>query len=750
MPRLQQNENIIPKGVYMNKIKIASLSAAALMLFTTTACSFVGTAPSTSTSSTSSESDSYAEWLDTRLGENVGKVTLGVGSDAEYGIDMSNFEDDGYIIRKVGDEVLLFGKTGDGLDRAVRKYAKNVETGTEVENVTYHEGNRIEKLTLFGVDISEFTVVVPEENNPNMVFAKDELVRLIQKACGVTLPVIIGESSAGHQIIFKFSDNEELRTEGYRYYEENGNLVLEGAPARGCMNAVYRFLQNECGWDNLIYGNSRLREADLVAVPAGVDKTEIPRLDYVKPYTFYWFSNVKNDRTSIGDSSVQNSYGPIREACHGMQNFRWNAGQTHEFFQPCFTNSNVFDDVYESITNYIDARIAKGETPGVEFKDIDIAMGDNNVFCYCKDCSDVLRYDKSNSGAVVQFANKLGEALEERYTGAHLYIKIFAYFSAKKPPEVTKCNEYVHVTYCSNGNCANHPFDGSKCSIKNDNSFFSNDNHLDDEWLRRWLEVCDNVYVWTYALDSTLQQYTILGNILPDFRYFEEVGVTGMFCEIESYLFGIKRIEQNLMVETNWQRNMTDAEYEEYLCRQLEIEYGEGWRYIRAYIDMWLEAQAKVDYFHCWFWTSTVAPDPIYNEKYMSENYEEMVALLEKAISLADSADQQMRCEMLSCHVYYEACFSTYFRAYDADDTATIDKLSAYYDHVISIIRKYGFNPKKLQSISTLSISLNLEDAAWLEWISVRDRLTDPGVEQREMPEKYRDAEIDIDGTEIG
>ena len=729
-------------------MRIKQTLAAFLTLASVLSCAACGSqsSSSTRTSSTSSDSDSYAKWLDDRLGDNVGKVTIGVGNDAKYGIDMSDFEDDGYIIRNIGTETLIFGKTDSGLDRAVRKYAKNIEAGTAIENVTFHEGTRIEKLTLFGTDISEFTVVVPEENNENMKFAKDELVRLIKKACGVTLPVVFGESSAEHQIAFRFTDNSDLCEAGYRYYEDDGNLILEGAVDRGCMNAVYRFLQNECGWDNLMSGNSRLNEADLVAVPAGINKTETPLFDFFYPYTSgFWFSRVNNDKRS--PTRAQSSYGPIEHACHGLQNYRWNNGESHQYFQPCFTDESVFEAVYDSVTRYINSRIAGGETPGVEFKDIDIAMGDNDSFCMCKNCSDVLRYDKSNAGAMVQFANRLGEELEAAYPGAHLYIKVFAYFSAKKPPAVTTGNEYLHVTYCSNGNCANHPFDGSKCSVSDDNGFSGNENHQDAEWVERWAVVTDNLYLWTYAMDSGLHQYTIIQNILPDFRYFKKLGVTGLFCEMESSPFGIKRIEENLMSEVSWNSEMTDEEYEDFLCRELEIEYGEGWRYIRAYIDMWIEAQAKVDYFHCWVWAGNATPFPLYNEKFLSENYEKMIALFEKAISLADNADQQMRCEMLSCHVYYEACFSTYFRAYDANDTATIEQLSAYYDHMVSIIRKYGLNLDRIPSVSTISIKDNLEDSAWIDWLPRRDRLTDPDATQREIPEKYRPAETDSETT---
>ena len=148
---------------------------------------------------TSSDARANAEWLDNRLDEIPDDVVIGIGSDEEYGIDMSDFEDDGYILREMGGEVLIFGASADGLDRAVRKYAKAAEANATSElDEVYHEGYRIEKLTVAGRDISEYTVVyekdgeisIPRESGitrGNAEYAAGELVRLIEEACGAHL-----------------------------------------------------------------------------------------------------------------------------------------------------------------------------------------------------------------------------------------------------------------------------------------------------------------------------------------------------------------------------------------------------------------------------------------------------------------------------------------------------------------------------------------------------------------------------------
>ena len=54
----------------------------------------------------------------------------------------------------------------------------------------YHEGYRIERLTLAGNDISEYKIEYPAEHNENMMFAISEFTRLVKQACGAVSLVI--------------------------------------------------------------------------------------------------------------------------------------------------------------------------------------------------------------------------------------------------------------------------------------------------------------------------------------------------------------------------------------------------------------------------------------------------------------------------------------------------------------------------------------------------------------------------------
>ena len=200
----------------------------------------------------SSEADTYASWLTKRLGDSLeNSVYLALGNDS--GIDLSNFENDGYVIRTDGASTVIAGKTASGLDMAVRKYANEVDAGrADALDIAYHEGNRIDELRLAGTNIAEYAIEYPTEHNENMLYAISQFQMLIKKATGVELSSSEGITDRKYAIEFRFTDDGSLRDDGYRYFFEGDSLIIEGGSEDGCLNGVYRFLEHELNWECLI------------------------------------------------------------------------------------------------------------------------------------------------------------------------------------------------------------------------------------------------------------------------------------------------------------------------------------------------------------------------------------------------------------------------------------------------------------------------------------------------------------------
>ncbi|MBE6707711.1 MAG: hypothetical protein E7578_00540 [Ruminococcaceae bacterium] len=87
----------------------------------------------------SSEAIDCREWLYDRLDVIPHDIVLGIGDNDDYDVDMTSFENDGYIIKRHKDQIVIFGKTVDALYLACERYAVCVELTGDCKNFVYHD-----------------------------------------------------------------------------------------------------------------------------------------------------------------------------------------------------------------------------------------------------------------------------------------------------------------------------------------------------------------------------------------------------------------------------------------------------------------------------------------------------------------------------------------------------------------------------------------------------------------------------------
>lgn len=639
----------------------------------------------------SSDAEDYAVWLTDRVGELPDKVVMGTGS--SLGFDMSDFEDNGYIIRKRGDETIICAKSAEGLDLAVRKYALSRDAGVACADTVYHEGYRIEKLSIADADISNFTVFYPEDANENMKFAVSEFRRLIKKACGVELPAVKGEASGEYTVEFKFNDDPQLKNDGFVYSVNGTHLTFEGAVKRGSMYAVWRFLEKELGWDGLIYGNSVLAEADSLNIPDGLYKTETPAFEYLNMWGNFW-GKFENDKAT--PNKAQNSYGVMEEAHHGMYVHKFCDANTNQE-QICYTDEGRYQECLENVNAYIDSHLENGAKLGVNFFDVDIAQGDTNNYCKCTNCMKLFSKERSNSGAVIQFANRLSEEVNDRLRDEYgdeyheVLFKVFAYSGSNVPPKNIRPNDYIHVTFCTDLDCSNHLLDGSECG--DGKIGYNSSNNADFAgWLEGWCSMTKSVYVWYYALDLVLDQYTTIETMYGDFSYMASIGVDGIFYQSTYHGLGVQRIQHQILSEFVWDIDMSEKEFDDLYNHVLEREFGFGSIYVREYLNLWEDAQNMVSCWHCW---GGLHPDARANSTFYSEKFNYFLELFDNAKKYADSKEMEERADLLTCHIYYLECFYEYALAEDRNDEALWARLDELYGTMFAKLNHHGFDPVK-------------------------------------------------------
>lgn len=699
------------------------------------------TAPQANTSisanirTTSSDADTAASWLTERLGDAL-TDSIVIGTDASsYGVDVSALESDGYVVRNLGGEVAIFARTADGLDRAVRRYAKLAEAGEDVGDETYHEGARIERIEIAGREISEYTIYC-EDDTP-MKSAASELASRITQANGASLSVST-EMPVAPYIALCYVHDEALSTVGYRWRVAEDGLTIEcsdGYKKTAAHFAVARFLKKALDWFGLSFGNEMLAESDLVSLGVGESGGETNAFLCASSYCSFYAGDMTFEHewtaSRIGDFSS------VRNCCHGLQNNKF-AGELSKSGdwsgdQPCFLDDEFFEIAYEDISDYIEAQLAAGKVIGEDFVSVDIAHGDNTNWCKCRKCLAMTAAEGSYAGFVVDWANRISEALDEVYPG--LKYGIFAYCGTNKLPKTIRPNSLLEITYCYDVSCDVHPHDGSGCDGEEPINHYDfvvypvgkNRSNIDmGNNLREWAEASETVHVWFYSLPAGLTTMSTLHTIRPDLRFFHEIGVKTFFWQNADLGYSSAFASSWLMAELVWNIDMTDEEYDAYYDRVLKALYGDGWSYVKEYNNIVGDIYRSGPCLHCW---GGYLAEPVW-----AARFDALYELLELALPLADCAKQEKRLTKLDSSCLYSGCVSSYFSALEAGDSDRVAELSRRYRLMMERAAKLnlrvgGPNDTTLPLVEAFAPDLELE-----AWANTRNWHWRPALD--EMPER--------------
>ena len=673
--------------------KLFSLTLAALMIAVSLASCATGTksAISANVRLTSSDAADAAAWLTERLGEVPGKVVLGTDA-ADYGVDVSELEDDGYVIRSLGDEVALFARTADGLDRAARKYAKAVEAGLDVGDVTFHEGPRIKKLVLAGRDISEYTVYCEDEER--MVAAAEKFVERIEKACGASLPLVIGEPVAPY-VAIKYVEDKALERVGYRWNITKDGLSFECSDVfkdESADVAFTRFLVKRLDWFGLDYGFEDLTAAELIELKVGESGGEKPNFDwaiansgqfgyYLDHYGFRF-----GERCTASHGLECNAFGKSADQSYN-EGDRW----TWVMNQPCWLDDDFYDSVREDIVEYIETRLNAGMEIGKDFSYVDIAQPDNNNWCKCKKCQQMYFAEGTRAAVCLTFANKISKDLNETYPG--LRYLVFAYHETRNLPKTVRPNDLINVTFCYDHSCSNHPLDGSRCTTFDNWGDAEHRNDFMSDMLQKWLAVTEKVSVWFYGASDGLMSMSYLQNVKDDIRFLYRVGVNAVYWEAENNGYDPNWIPHWLGYMMYWDIDMTDEEFEENYERICRVMYGEGADYAKEYVNFAAKSYLYWKCSHCWngYTYGGLETAPI-NKEMTAANYDLMFDLMEKAVRAADSYDTEARCTRLECSCIFKGSISSYEAVRDSGDEARMKVIKDRYALIGEKLAKYGVN----------------------------------------------------------
>ena len=699
------------------------------------ACAVSCAVPTTPASSASSETERYEAYLAER-GCLPDSLIIGNADDSKkYGVDMTAFADDGYFTRAENGNVVILAKSDDGLDRAVRDYAKHGNSDDYFK--TYNEGYRVKRLTVCGNDISQYCVIRPDGADECLTFAASELVKYVGLTCGAQIPGYTESEYAAlrskpeHKITLSV-DHPALGDEGFTIsVAECGDVAILGGRYRGCMYGVYGLLEN-VGWRFVNDPDTRehttheyLYEADAVDITPSVNRTENSTFAMRKLSDSGALNKNTDELTVKVRGNSQNdpkygSFGLYRAACHGLDNARCleNAGLygglKKEGHQPCFTDPDIADCVTEYVLSTISDRLAAGETVGKELTVIDISQYDSELFCECKRCKAVFKEEGSQAGAVVRMTNTVAEAVAEECPG--VYVAMFAYAGTDIPPQKARPLDNVRVSFCfhiGNGrmSCGRHSVSGLECD-----PYSAYSNYTFGNELREWLSImpAEHMDVWYYPFTAGANALCapVFTALYDSLRYLAETGISGIYvCSC-----GQKDdLAEYLCAKMAWNADITRDEYDALIYEWLNINYGESADLMLEYMTICENAGQRAPGCWCAFHGGT---DKKIDIEWFADRFDHMWDMFAEAKKMADTTHQEELIEEAESGMLYVCIGATHTERYINGSEAEREEFAERYREYHRIFTKYGlriYNDliNKVKVPETFDPQVNPFDTGW-------------------------------------
>ena len=553
-----------------------------------------------------------------------------------------------------------------GTSEATTPSDETAETPTEAvttEEVTTEEitteaetddGIPLNSLTIGGVDIKEYTLVVQDGGANCVRNSADELMKYIEKATG---GFRIPEEASEHEIVIGVTDRDtdkvtaaraEVKLDGYTLLMDDGRLYITGSCDRGTMYGVYCFLEDYIGVRFFARDTTVVINQDSVDVPADVHTTHNP---YFEMRDTYWY-DMRYDQTTANhakDNSFYDSSTPVSDIGGGVgyagrfvHTINLLQGKPHQGNeQPCLTDEDTYQLILSNVRAWLD------DNP--EATIISVSQNDSDpgkLGCQCENCKAIDDAEGTPMGSLLTFINRIANDIKDDYPG--VYVDTLAYRYTRKAPKTLKPADNVIIRLCSIECCFTHALSDESCYK---NKEFKKD-------IEAWSAICDNLYIWDYTYNaetyfSFFPNFDVLWdnvnfykdhNVTGVFLEGQQVSVSGEFAELRSYL----------LAKLLWDPDMTEEEYYAHMDEFLQYYYGAGWEKIKEYMTS-MAAHTVKHNTHLGIFDKGEKMYPAVddNGKRDITFSRDMLALWEEALELAETDEQKAHVEKSSIQAYY-------------------------------------------------------------------------------------------------
>ncbi len=445
---------------------------------------------------------------------------------------------------------------------------------------------------------TDWKIVLPNEATLVEKTAARELSDHLQLVTGADFQTIAeSEVPAGGQSLIFVGNTANAPKKDYRFDEilikmDGGSLVFTGHKKRGCLYAVYSFLQDVVGVRWWAPEETFIPKKPTLVVPDDLLVSYAPQMISREMYHRKAQPTVFSARMK-GNGFLTPEYGGAVRIINFVHSFYkylppdkyfdehpdWyseiDGKRKHDRAQLCLTNQDMtqqlITNVLQTLRKNPDAKI------------IDISQNDWHGFCTCDKCKAVDDAEESHAGTLVMMLNKVAEAVEREFPD--VLVESLAYQYTRKPPKTIKPRHNVLIRLCTIECSYIQPLDGEH------NRKFAAD-------MEGWSKLAKHLFVWDYTTNYNdyLGPHPNLRVLGPNVRYFVKHGAVGLFEEGEGDDFC--ELKNWLLMRLMWEPHLDD---EKLIDEFLRGYYGEAVApLIKQYWDVLIaRAQATHIYLGC-------------------------------------------------------------------------------------------------------------------------------------------------------
>ncbi len=483
-----------------------------------------------------------------------------------------------------GNGIINGSKSGDTLYLNPRNPATRAECATMFSKYLYLEP----VYEINGNDLSLYTIVYSEKEINSVAKAARDLSKYIEESTGVLLPVVNDASEVSEYEILVGKTNRDINADLSKLENDTdfictlvGNtLIILGTDdstqlndgvdrshhnINGTLNAVYYFLEEKFGYDFYYDGEG------IVSTPDPVISIEAPYCEIGTQA----FESVDMYIASEGNSCYNNTTYYSEWGCgvpHQLVNLI-NGGWKNGYGTPTVDNI-CYSDPANMEKALINTRELLESKPTLNL--VGLIQTDSDAYCRCANCAAIYTAD-GRAGTIVRLVNYVAENLEDEYPDVR-YASMAYNWSSKPPKSDLKYHDNVILYHAPITLCPAHEYTDTDCEY----------NKGYTENIASWQGRAGKFYLWDYtgSFGDAMTPCPDLDSIRANAAAFYESGIRGVFLNGRtgnaSDMYGIRAY-----LFTQLYRNPTMSE-EEYSYRMngfLQTYYGDGWSYIRQYID---------------------------------------------------------------------------------------------------------------------------------------------------------------------